>query len=474
MVIMAKCMLHVLFRRSGRRVQCEESIGTYCILITTSCYTVRLHKLLRYLLLSHVSSQLFTPPHIYTHRQTRLLTLLQNPVASPAYMYIFKATLKDFERPLNTTFEDSIHMPQNHINRNRRRSSRRYPKNDSTDDVGVVQATSVVPPEPKHVGLTPMWDDANGAIFCVPGSSGRNRPTPTLDAKICGDKKECLDPTRVPYSKIHQARQPAALTGGGHDGIDLNPAKASSPVMILKKLASRPDYRSQYSSPTFDHILKLREDVQGETLSGMGNDTSDAAQNKSRAKMHDEPQAEAEAKNKGWKTPDVIPEMEISNSAWAQPLYQIAIPKKYSSSKAEHIPDATPVPRSKRVLRVVDPIDTLSNAMEELGVFQKLGSSLPNAGSPKADTGTPPASVDIRNQPGVGKEADSWRGQRDAEPMDMNGKNLETCIRSVSSKETLKSFSTSSSDDFEEVDMPRGAESENNGERRKWYEGFRR
>jgi hypothetical protein len=83
-------------------------------------------------------------------------------------MYIFKTTLSDLERPLNTSFEDNIHMPQNHNNRDRRQAQ--------TARINFEASSETPAPE--------TWDDAIHLYgWDVPRSvrRGRNRPTSTPD-----------------------------------------------------------------------------------------------------------------------------------------------------------------------------------------------------------------------------------------------------------------------------------------------------
>jgi hypothetical protein len=86
-------------------------------------------------------------------------------------MYTLVFILSDFERPLNTSLEDSIHMPQNHNDRIGRnaQSPPAYPP--------LVAASS------ESSFSIPMWDDASGHIWEIPTtpSRARNRPIFVLD-----------------------------------------------------------------------------------------------------------------------------------------------------------------------------------------------------------------------------------------------------------------------------------------------------
>ena len=92
-------------------------------------------------------------------------------------MHFLKTTLEDFQRPLNTTLEDSIHMPQNHNNRNnRRRQAGSGAKNLHTPHVlppltldasGYILSRTTQTPSPCNAPV-PFSDDANSAIHEVP------------------------------------------------------------------------------------------------------------------------------------------------------------------------------------------------------------------------------------------------------------------------------------------------------------------
>lgn len=374
-------------------------------------------------------------------------------------MYTFKTIIDDFERPLKTTLEDSIHMPQNHNNRNRRRP-RKYAEHKHGNNAGVVQAgngaqaTGVVPPEQRRVAPTMTSTgegDASGSGSGCPEVTysyvpeegfRRNRPTATMDARVRGEERG--EQGKFPDAEHHETWQHPS----GEKSMYTTPQHSPTRVMF-GKLPRRPDYKTRVSSPILDEVLMLRAEVQDKILEDIGDDNEDVAQDKRKAERQKgsrvEEVREVEEPTRP-KTPALIPDMGVSDENWAQPLYELA-----SSEQS-----------SKRASREVDPIDALSDAMEELRVFQEIGSSSRGdtakiMTTPVVDLGLSPGSSGVEGAKAQEKEAVS-------------------SIPSVSSKESFKSLSLKSvsSDDFEKVHKPMAAESEENGGRRKWYKGFRR
>ncbi|OAK99473.1 hypothetical protein IQ06DRAFT_349062 [Phaeosphaeriaceae sp. SRC1lsM3a] len=365
-------------------------------------------------------------------------------------------------------------MPQNHNNRNRRRPSRRYPEEKLDVDVGVIQSTDVVAPEQRYVGLTPLWDDKSGTSFDVPGSVGRDRPTLTLDTKVCMKKNENVNQGNAPYSKVHEAQQQTAATAA-HTEADLTPPETAPAMKIFKKIPSRPEHKAQLSSPTFDHIRRLRANAKDQILSNIGNDIDDITRNKGKAEECDKSPTKAACDLERSNTPEFILDLEISDLDWAQPLYDITMPGKSRSPEAEIDHSETLERCRKRGRNEIDPIDALSHAMEDLSVFRKISSLMPDIQRPTAKNLTAPlVHVGSTDHLVAGEKVDAAHCGGDAENPTVGGKKLRDSIKSVPSKESFKSFRDSLSDDFAMVDVPTTAESEQNGGRRKWYKGFRR
>jgi hypothetical protein len=99
-------------------------------------------------------------------------------------MHTFKATAEDFYRPINASFEDSIHMPQNYNNRDRRRSSRpQHIRIPQTSGFGAEVADSRSA-NSQHIVPTPSWDDASDAVPEIAMPPRWHRPADTLDERV--------------------------------------------------------------------------------------------------------------------------------------------------------------------------------------------------------------------------------------------------------------------------------------------------
>lgn len=271
-------------------------------------------------------------------------------------------------------------------------------------------------PEQRYVGLTPLWDDTSGTSFDVPGSAGRDRPTSTLDTKVCMKKKENVNQGNSPYSKVHEVQQQTATTAA-HAEADLTPPETAPAMKIFKKIPSRLEHKAQLSSPTFDHIRRLRANAKDQILSNMGNDIDDITRNKGKAEECDKSPTKAACDLERSNTPEFILDLEISDLDWAQSLYDITMPGKFRSSEAEIDHSETLQRCRKRGRNEIDPIDALSHAMEELSVFQKISSLMPDIRRPTAKNLTVPLVH-------VGEKVDAAHCGGDAETPTVGGKSL--------------------------------------------------
>jgi hypothetical protein len=371
---------------------------------------------------------------------------------------MFKATAEDFVRPINTSIEDSIHMPQNHNNRNRRKKGRaQHVATSQTVTLGAEAKDT----GPQH---TPLWDDASGTIYEIPSSPGWHRPTTTLDERVIeiSANEEALKTEKekdaqqlptlkqrrrgmkasplqssgresahlgakdakrhatqgaqnaVPYSKIQ------AYTSIGYGTKDGKPASNDSNVSAQQQPfiipQRRPDYNTQPSSPTLEHVQKLRRSERKRTANEAGKDL-DATKS---AKSSNEPQVMVEAVD-----------------ASPRPFHHGSLTKE------------------------------LAEAMQDSHVFQKITPS---------PYGTFSSELDSTNRLRLPPDEETAKESRDRKPGRRSIRMLQAetgeTIQGEASKsnESLESFE----EDFEKIEMPTSMESEHNGPRRKWYKGYLR
>jgi hypothetical protein len=92
------------------------------------------------------------------------------------------------ETPLNTTFEDSIHMPQNHKHNRQPKGPNLPPHHVAGHNLqsSAPPIPPIVPNRPErsrdHLS-TPMWDDASGAIYNLPSR-------PRLPDQVCSSQNQ--------------------------------------------------------------------------------------------------------------------------------------------------------------------------------------------------------------------------------------------------------------------------------------------
>jgi hypothetical protein len=373
-------------------------------------------------------------------------------------MYMFKATVEDFVRPINTSPEDSIHMPQNHNNRNRRKKERALHVATSQTANLSAEARDASPQ------YTPLWDDASGAIHEIPSSPGWHRPTnklgeranatnateevlktekendaqqlPTLIQHRRGIKVSPLQiPGRisthlgaktakqqvmratqipVPYSKTQAY---TSIGSGTKDGkpapLHSNVSAQQQPFIIPQR---RPDYNTEPSSPTLSRIQNLRRSERKRTANEAGKDLDATKPTKS----SNEPQVVAE-------TVDASP-------------------------RSFH-PDSL--------------INELAEAMQDLHVFQKITPS---------PYGTFSSGLDSINRSGLPQDGEILRESRDIKPGRRGIRMLQAETGETIQEEASKSKDSLDSleDGFEKIEMPTSMESEHNGPRRKWYKRYLR
>jgi hypothetical protein len=370
-------------------------------------------------------------------------------------MYIFKTTLSDLERPLNTSFEDSIHMPQHHNNRNRRQTQ--------NSRINLEASSGTPAPE--------TWDDAIHLYgWDVPRSvrRGRNRPMSTLHEIVEREPpRRDIDWIVPGEEETHErdmrrrARQEEGLfTRFDSHGHQIEPALSAvqirrpGPVHQVP-VAARRGFRSHAfnilqdtHSPILKSVRKMQDDKQ-DPFTGAGKRRGSAKDKYARVDevTDDEENAKLEickavqiksdvAKISPPPTPDSIPDMEaeLSDSDWAKPLYATANPRPCALSEEE----------------VFKECDAIAERMGEMWVSQKLKHSPPE--SPGHEAAKP---------------------DENAEAVHSETTKLSGSISSNSSEEDLSVY-CSSEDDFEMVEVPTNSESEHNGARRKWYKGFLR
>jgi hypothetical protein len=370
-------------------------------------------------------------------------------------MYMFKATAEDFVRPINTSIEDSIHMPQNHNNRNRRKKGRAlHVATSQTANLGAEGKDT----GPQHTATTPLWDDASGIIHEIPSSPGWHRPTTTLDERVnetnaneeASKKEKEKDAQQLPtliqrrrgmkasplqssgristhlgakaakQQEMQTTQTPvpfSSICSGTKDGksapIDSNVSAQQQPFIIPQR---RPDYNTEPSSPTLSRIQNLRRSERKRTANEAGKDLNATKP----AKSSNEPRVVAEAVD--------------------------------ASSRSFHHDSLT---------------NELAEAMQDLHVFQKITSS---------PYGTFSEGLDSLNRSGLPLDGETSKDSTDIKPEHRGIRMLQAETGETIEEEASKSKDSLDSleDDFEKIEMPTSMESEHNGPRRKWYKGYLR
>lgn len=314
-------------------------------------------------------------------------------------MYTLKTTLSDFERPINTSLEDSIYMPQN---RNRRRggagSGGLSPLNNPpADDGSQTPHGPHATPATRNIGTAtvqhptqfrqvfPVQNDSTGANIRVSSSPMRNRPTPSFDKRVTGEpgvrfsfgprtpdagtrpargpqadssfqvvaetsqiaansstagkdadkKPKQAAPGKIPYSRIHE-QQSVSPAPSIETALHSAQPKCSSPLRLFNMGPRRPDFDTYPLSPTLEHVRKLRVDEQNRTFAQMGSNFAAMARTRSADVTVDEvPAKQNIEKHDGCKAERLVPEIAVSDREWSKPLHAIARPPPRNRPEAD-------------------------------------------------------------------------------------------------------------------------------------------
>ncbi|KAF1918224.1 hypothetical protein BDU57DRAFT_192295 [Ampelomyces quisqualis] len=393
-------------------------------------FTISLHNTIS---ASHLESAPACHTLVSLIKRVLIFFSFKKPQTSSQSMHSIITALSDFTRPLNTSLEDSIRMPQSHSSQKRRKAAaRRAPNLEES----VKQASA------RHNAPTPMWDDASRVMFDVPGDRksknedvvqggqktglniaprrGAARRPPPIDSGVLNpahpnshgekggpDATAGLRAPRNPaHSKIHEDREAVVKRDA-----TVQPASIS-PIDVLK----RPGLGATSSSLTLEHVRRLR-----------GQGQQDAALPT---------------------LPAFMPNLPLSGSDWAKPSYEIAEPPACVVPEVSE-PIGSPQGRPSKGL------ETLTKAVEGITIFQNTSSSPPDLRSSKQK------SASESHEEVEGSES------RKVQPI----KTREAV--KVEADKSTDSF-VSLSREFERVGTPAQDESEHNGAKRKWYKGFRR
>jgi hypothetical protein len=341
-------------------------------------------------------------------------------------MHTFKSALEDFTRPLNASFEDSIHMPQNHTNKKRQKAAAARARKEQPQDTSVIQRAGIVPPEWRRVtpnlGPIPNWGAASGVEHDI--SEEKKGEELNASRGESGGHEVATGPSApgtVAWSKIHEDQEAAAR---------LEDTVQPAPLSTMK-VFRRPGLGAASSSAALEQIrfLRLREQEQQNAVVP--------------------------------KSPTFMPNLHLSGSVCVQPLYEIAkapacvLPDKIDSSSAHQAHD-------------LQEMDNLTKAMEGLGVFQSIAALPPKDRSSKQEGAVlPPLSSGGKSASESFKEADGLQVRRGAQTVMARG---SVQVEANKSTDSLASLS----DEFEKIETPGQDESDHNGARKEWYKGFRR
>jgi hypothetical protein len=187
-------------------------------------------------------------------------------------MRFLNTTIQDFQRPPNTSLEDSIHMPQNHNNRNRRKVSNRGPRNpDTTTAPAPVQAPQLPPVEtlsPILDAFGDMHPPGTELPFSFPapvtggGPTRRQRTDEELVARGLEHKARFETVVKRQEERLGEAIRPVRLTpedaadgpvtsGSGSGTLEMvkkKRAEAKSRDAAKQNTASKADGTAQFAS----------------------------------------------------------------------------------------------------------------------------------------------------------------------------------------------------------------------------------
>jgi len=396
----------------------------------------------------------------------------------------------DFDRPLNTSLEDSIHMPQNHNNRNRRRagnsqapataplarnictatiqrgshvqtpSDQGYStpaREEERSTFGRMKPTFVMADAEPRVVLPISQNEKQkyknpwieGYEQEVRGRIRRGDFRPVAEGYQGSNKKPDASAEKVPYSKIHEQKStPQTPTETGFSFTSQVGASPSSPMRLVDKSSSG----ASTTSPTLRRVHNLRSVEQDRVFAQLGQDLG------SMVNRSDEP-AKGKATNvEKTNSPVFIPRMDLSSgSDWAKPLHAIAKSPRPAAPEMEAALSkragvgnpAKAQPVGSRGPHQKSQIENLAEAMAEIDVFQNVTAKPPMTSSSEQEVVVPKRrALNIAKTP-------------------------ETSVEEEATKST-DSIASIDSDDFEKVDMPEIGESEQNGASKKWFGRFRR
>lgn len=398
-------------------------------------------------------------------------------------------TPTDFDRPLNISLEDSIHMPQNHNNRNRCRAGNSQAlattppaRNIGTETIqrgSQIQTSShqgystpACDEEPSTFGRTkPIFVMANAEPRVVlpisqtekrkhsnPWTEGYEQEVrsrirrgdfrPVAEGQQDLDKKPEPSAEKVPYSKIHEQKSaPRTQTQTEFSYASEAEAPPSSPIRLVNRSSSG----ASTASPTLRHVRKLRSDEQDRVFAQLGEDLGT---------LVSRPDGPVKGKKRSIEQTNsslFIPRLNLSGSDWSKPLHAIANLPKPAMPEMEAVQSKRPgVSTPAKAQPVVSrgphqksQIEKLAEAMAEIDVFQNIAAKPPTAYSSEHQVVVPKRlalNIALTTEKSVEEEANK-------------------------STDSIASFH---SDDFEKVDMPEVGESEQNGAPKKWFGGFRR
>jgi hypothetical protein len=417
-------------------------------------------------------------------------------------MYFFNPTASGFDRPQNTSLEDSIYMPQNHNNRNRRRAGNKEPPNMNGNSAATPPARNIGTaafqrPATQSRQIYPLrsWDNADAK---APGSMGRNTSTFAFDESVMAERRVVSpgkqnEPRRtsgarpqpankssdnhtglkVLYSKIHeQHSKTAAKPDVGFDftshlpGICQTPP--SSPMRLVNMPARRPDLENHTDSPTLEHVRKLRADEQGRALAQLGKGLG-------RMVSMQPNHSRTAAPGKKGKSLDFIPELELSGSERSKPLHAITDTSKSAASEVEEVPEkrlggslpAVPHRIVSREVNQRNDIERLARVLAETDVFQNITSKPPTTPSSKNKVAVPRQfKLETTKTTKTNKKLDDVPAN-----VESNQGEAKELVQEEA-KKSKQSVASFDSDEFKKVEIPAVDESEHNGVSRKWYKGF--
>tara|TARA_R110002003_G_scaffold141_32_gene13130 strand:- start:11823 stop:13316 length:1494 start_codon:yes stop_codon:yes gene_type:complete len=484
----------------------------------------------------------------------------------------FNATSQDFERPLNTTLEDSIHMPQNYNNRNRRRQPQGAGSRPQRPNAPIEQPA--IPTSPSHDASTtarlntdtapvPMWDNASGAIHDIPRPSraelvsasydepqvpiprglfepsGFNatprrdsmarRPPPLVSEReirarirradfrpiteamqsprpvqggVSAGEKSGDGPARSAladkdanrtlgkagagrtlYSKIHEKKSTWDGLGAGDKGAHGLAVVVDEPLP-LKVFRKRPALASQGSSSTLDHVRQLRAAEQEKKIAVLCKDLS-AVRIEDSGVKDDVPASDKGSSKMAstmQKTPDLLPDLKLSDSDWAKPLHAMAT-ATLSETGLKVAPRSQTATTQSANDGVDQAIESLAMAMGDISYFQNIVSSPPTHRTYERKSAIPaPLEVsaikvaDNAQKIGVKDQLGPslpMPGTKAEAPKEEKQKPVQESAKA--SKESIATVSSGTLSEYERVGTPVNMESDQNGGvRRKWYKGFRR